>query len=81
MAGVVVLLHHLLPQLGLRLLVGMEKVMDDLLEARDEEEAGAHDDLGHGEEGVDLLVLHALPHLGQPVTETVGNQDSSTKIQ
>ena len=55
--------------------------MDDLLEAGDEEEAGAHDDLGHGEEGVDLMVLHALPHLGQPVTETVGDQDTSANIE
>ena len=56
-------------------------MMKDFLQGRDEEEAGAHDDLSQGQEGVNILALQTLPDLRKPMTEAVGYQDSSTKIQ
>ena len=59
----------------------MEEVMKDLLQGRDEEEAGTHNDLGQGQEGVNVLALQALSDLREPMTEAVGYQDSSSEVQ
>ena len=77
-AGELLLLHL---DLGPGVLVRVEEVVQDLLQGGDEEEAGAHDDLSQGEEGVDVPALDALPDLGEPVTETVCYQDATTNVE